>query len=329
MTQKIGIIIFDSNAYTRALLIEQGMRMEGYLGEAYETVAQFDAYERSEKTIIIVLHQHDYDVSPLDFLSKIKAHHQSIYVILIVSPSGQKAMRESSYVDVVFEKPIDLNLLFEFIKKQFSHLNKSQQLAAEHLNLLRFLPKGELWRVFDDFSPGNAKLFDMVVMFTDIRNSSHWITQLSARDYFAKLNTLLGEQAQLIRFYEGMVVKTTGDGLLAVFAGVARCHLALKCSQAIQHNSSMQTMAVGVGLSDGLILTGLLGTPEHLHIDVIGMHVHLAARLCAQANAGEILATKSLIDKAHMILNTAVKNEIIHAHGFPQEVDCVRIPLQA
>lgn len=257
MTQKIGILIFDSNTYTRALLIERIIKVEGYLGEAYETGVQFDTYKRFETTII-VLHHHDHDISPLDFLTKIKAHHQSIYVILIANLSRQKVMSESSHIDAVFEKPIDLNLLMQCIDKQISLLNKSQQLATEHLNLLRFLPNGELWRSFDDFSPGNAKFFDMVVMFTDIRNSSHWITQLSARHYFAKLNTLLGEQAHLIRLYEGMVVKTTGDGLLAVFSGTARCHLALKCAQAIQRNSLMQTMTVGVGLTEGLILTGLL-----------------------------------------------------------------------
>lgn len=329
---EIGILVFDSNAYTRALLVERVAALPDAVVQVYEKIAQFDFSNMTAATGVLLLNHHTHDASPVDFLAQLKARYPAIYVVVIASPGTQKramvALREARQVDSVFEKPIDLDVLAQRISKQITLLLESQQRADEHLNLLRFLPTGALRRIFDDLSPGHAELFDMVVMFTDIRDSSRWIMQTSARDYFAKLNTLLGEQARLIRLYDGMVVKTTGDGLLAVFAGSARCHLALKCAQAIQRAAHIEAMPVGVGITDGLILTGILGTPEHLHIDVIGVQVHLAARLCGLAQAGEILAAQSVMDKAHIRFPLNPLAETIQVRGFSTAVDCARIPAQ-
>lgn len=329
---KIGILIFDSNPYTRSLLVERITALHGCAVQVHEHIAQFNVRHLPDTTGIIVLNHHTQDASPVDFLAQLKARHPAMFVLVIASPGAQKramiALREAQQIDSVFEKPIDLDVLAQRIDKQITLLQESQQRASEHLNLLRFLPTGALRRIFDDLAPGHAELFDMVVMFTDIRDSSRWIMQSSARDYFVKLNTLLGEQARLIRLYDGMVVKTTGDGLLAVFAGSARCHLALKCAQAIQRAARTETMPVGVGITDGLILTGILGTPEHLHIDVIGVQVHLAARLCGLAHAGEILAAQSVMDKAHTRFTPPPLTETINVRGFSTAVDCARIPAQ-
>jgi adenylate cyclase len=165
-------------------------------------------------------------------------------------------------------------------------------------------------------------------MFTDIRDSSRHIVQSSAQDYFAKLNRILGEQARLIRSYDGMVVKTTGDGLLAVFEGAARAHLVLKCAHAIQAAPCMHEVEVGIGISDGLVLTGLLGTAEHMHFDVIGAHVHVASRLCSLAQGGEILATQDVAKKARFEFGVTPVTESINVRGFATPIPCTHIQPQ-
>ncbi len=330
--QNIGILIVDSSAYTRSLLVERIARIEGCFLHAHENINPLESTPLPSVSGIVLLNHHTTDEPPFGFLERIKQDHPTLHVLVIVSPGVQKKafdyLLQAGHINALIEKPIDLDALAKQVQVELVTQNQSRQLNADHLNLLRFLPTGGLRRIFKQPEPGHAELFDMTVMFTDIRNSSHHITQFSAQEYFARLNHILGEQARLIRTYDGMVVKTTGDGLLAVFEGAARCHLALKCAHAIQALPRIDEIEIGIGISDGLVLTGILGTHEHLHFDVIGAHVHMASRLCSLAQGGEILSTQDTATRARFEFITAPIAENIQVRGFTTPVACAHIQTQ-
>jgi len=333
MNPNIGILIFDSSGYTRSLLVERIARLGGCFTHSYESPEQVDCANLPTGSGLMILNHHTQDDSPAQFLSALKAAQPQLHVLVIASPGtamrALEPLRQRGQIDALLEKPIDPDALARDVREQVARLGAQRQLASEHLNLLRFLPTGGLRRIFNRPEPGQAKLFDMTVLFTDIRDSSGWINELSAQDYFVRLNQILGAQARLIRQYDGTVVKTTGDGLLAVFEGAARCHLAIKCAQAIQTAAAGSSVPVGIGLDDGLVLTGILGTHEHVHFDVIGAHVHLAARLCGLAQAGEILATQEVVDKARFEFSFAPLTETIQVRGFAAPVPCAHIQPQS
>ncbi len=326
----LEILIFDSNAYTRSLLLENLACLTDCSLYAHESSHAWDDTGEKLKTAILVLNHHVNDAPPFEFLQLFKRTSPNSYVVVISSPGApHKAFavlqREHACIDEIFDKPIDLERFSFALSERVIAIRKQQELNHQHLNLLRFLPTGALRRIFAQPTPGSAELFEMTVMFTDIRDSTQLIVKESARSYFAKLNEILASQAQLIRQYDGMVVKTTGDGLLAVFEGAARCHLALKCALAIQQSSEAQSMPVGVGISDGLVLTGILGTSEHVHFDVIGAHVHLAARLCGKAGQGQILATHDVVSKARFEFSSRPLHEVVTVRGFDAPVVCLHI----
>jgi len=333
MNPNIGILIFDSSGYTRSLLVERIARLGGCFLHAYENTAAVDCMKLPAHSGVVILNHHATDPEPQAFLAALKAAQPSLHVLVITSPGNEKrsfeSLRQSGQIDALLDKPIDPDALAHHAQEQVARLGTQRHLAFEHLNLLRFLPTGGLRRIFNRPEPGHAELFDMTVLFTDIRDSSRWINESSAQDYFVRLNQILGAQARLIRQYDGMVVKTTGDGLLAVFEGSARCHLALKCAQTIQVAAAESHVPVGIGLSDGLVLTGILGTHEHVHFDVIGAHVHLAARLCGLAQAGEILAAQEVVDKARFEFTAAPLTETIQVRGFAAPVPCTHIQPQS
>lgn len=330
--QNIGIIILDSSAYTRSLLVERIARIEGCFLHAHENLSQIENIPLASTTGILLLNHHTTDTPPFDFLVRLRQAYPALHVLVIASPGVEKKslapLRQTGQINSLIEKPIVPDALAKQIEEEVLRQNKSRQLNSAHLNLLRFLPTGGLRRIFNRPEPGHAELFDMTVMFTDIRDSSRHIAQSSAQDYFAQLNRILGEQAGLIRLYDGMVVKTTGDGLLAVFEGAARCHLGLKCAHAIQALPRINEIKIGIGISDGLVLTGILGTHEHLHFDVIGTHVHVASRLCSLAQAGEILATQDTAARAHFDFVTTPIAETIQVRGFATPVACAHIQTQ-
>ncbi|MDD5479103.1 adenylate/guanylate cyclase domain-containing protein [Rhodoferax sp.] len=329
MPSQNHLLIADSNAYTRSLLVERMVRLEGCALHVHASLADIQLAPSAQCSAILLLNHHATDAPPADLLAHLKHVCPTTQVLVIVSPGTEKRalepLRKAGHIQGLIEKPIDPDALARQIQDEMARQNLARKLNSEHLNLLRFLPTGGLRRIFKHPEPGHAELFDMTVMFTDIRDSSRHIVASTAQDYFVRLNRILGEQARLIRAHDGMVVKTTGDGLLAVFEGAARCHLALKCAQAIQCTNRADAIGIGIGLSDGLVLTGILGTHEHVHFDVIGKHVHVAARLCALAAGGEILATQDTAAKAHFDFVNTPMTEAIQVKGFAKPVACAHI----
>ncbi len=123
------------------------------------------------------------------------------------------------------------------------------------------------------------------VLFTDVEGS----TALTQRLGDARARELLREHERMVRealkAHGGSEVKTMGDGFMASFSSATK---ALECAIAMQrafseHNESAQEpIKVRVGLN--------AGEPIAEEDDLFGTVVNLAARICAHAEAGQILA---------------------------------------
>lgn len=174
---------------------------------------------------------------------------------------------------------------------------------------------------------GDEDLFQAAVLFTDMRGSSDLITRTAPREFFRLLNASLSAQAECVRGFEGDVVKYTGDGLMAVFRGMGRSSLALRCALALARTCERdQRLPFGIGVADGLVLAGFVGPDgpgERRHHDVIGASVHLAARLCAMAGAGEVMTTTSTHDTAQLPAASLRPMGPVAVPGFPEAIDCV------
>jgi class 3 adenylate cyclase len=126
------------------------------------------------------------------------------------------------------------------------------------------------------------------VLFTDLVDSTRLATELGDRRWHRLLeahNAVV--RANLARF-RGREVKTTGDGFLATFDGPAR---AIRAAHAIRAELAEHGLQVRAGLHTGEC--ELLGDDIG---DIGGIAVHLAARVLAQAAAGEILCSRTVKD---------------------------------
>jgi adenylate cyclase len=125
----------------------------------------------------------------------------------------------------------------------------------------------------------------VTILFTDMEGS----TSLTQRLGDAKAQELLRTHNAIVRealkAHSGSEIKHTGDGIMASFASASR---ALECAIAMQrafagHNESAEEpIGVRVGLN--------AGEPIAEDEDLFGTAVQLAARICAQAEPGQILA---------------------------------------
>ena len=85
--------------------------------------------------------------------------------------------------------------------------------------------------------------------------------------------------------FRGRLVKWTGDGVLATFDGPAR---AVRCALAIRAGASALGLEVRAGVHTGEC--------EVMADDVAGIAVHLAARVLATAEPGEVVASGTVTD---------------------------------
>ena len=123
------------------------------------------------------------------------------------------------------------------------------------------------------------------VLFTDIVDSTarlRAVGDAAWRDQLAAHNAGLREQLNVFR---GREVKTTGDGLLAVFDSPTR---AVRCASAMVAACDAMGLAIRVGVHTGEV--------EVVGDDVRGIAVHVAARVLAAAGAGEVVLTQTTAD---------------------------------
>jgi class 3 adenylate cyclase len=123
------------------------------------------------------------------------------------------------------------------------------------------------------------------VLFTDIVGSTEQATALGDSRWkeLLELHDLVS-QRQLAR-YQGRLIKTTGDGLVATFDGPAR---AIRSALAIRD----AVRGLGIDLRAGLHT----GEIEQRGADIGGLGVHIAARIMALAKPGTVVVSRTVKD---------------------------------
>lgn len=140
------------------------------------------------------------------------------------------------------------------------------------------------------------------VLFTDIVDSTARLQQLGDaawRDLLAAHDARLREA---LNAHRGREVKTTGDGVLAVFDSPTR---AAQCAAEMVRSAATLGLPIRVGLHTGEI--------ETVGDDVRGIAVHTAQRVMALADPGTVLVsatTAGLLEGSTIALEDAGTHEL-------------------
>ncbi|MBR1193643.1 adenylate/guanylate cyclase domain-containing protein [Bradyrhizobium sp. AUGA SZCCT0169] len=123
------------------------------------------------------------------------------------------------------------------------------------------------------------------ILFTDIVASTERARELGDKGWRELLQAHDATVRREIMRFRGNEIKSTGDGFLVDFDGPAR---AIRCAMAI-----MEAMApIGIQVRAGLHT----GEVERSDGDVLGIAVHLAARIMDTATAGEVVVSRTVKD---------------------------------
>ena len=161
--------------------------------------------------------------------------------------------------------------------------------SADHVPFVADVDVDLLMDAIQEFLTGTTRRPDTdralkTVAFTDIVDSTKRAAELGDRRWRGLLKMHESVARREVDLASGRLIKFTGDGLMATFDGPAR---AVQCVQSIgEHLGSELPIRAGVHTGEVELLEG----------DIGGIAVHIAARIAALADAGEVLTSSTVRD---------------------------------
>lgn len=166
---------------------------------------------------------------------------------------------------------------------------------------------------------------EATILFADLRGFSAIAAAYPPDVVLAVLSRCFGRMTEIVVRHYGTIDKFMGDAIMVVFHGdnpSPRDHAqrALLCAVEMQiamtelrrehHEEALPEIYIGIGISTGAVMSGLIGSDAYRAYTVIGEEVNLAARIEAFSLRGQVLMSEATY--AHC-------RDFVHA-GEPMEV---------
>jgi len=202
--------------------------------------------------------------------------------------------------------------------RQLAEWNQTlEQRVAEQVALVDRL--GRLKRFF---SPQLAELIvaggaedplkthrrEVTVCFLDLRGFTAFAETAEPEEVMGVLREYHADMGELIVEHEGTLERFTGDGMMIFFndplpvpnAAERTLRMALAMRERVTALSSTwrkrgYDLHLGIGIAQGYATIGAIGYEGRWDYGAIGPVTNLAARLCAEAKAGQILISRRVV----------------------------------
>jgi class 3 adenylate cyclase len=187
----------------------------------------------------------------------------------------------------------DLEVRNQFIRQTFGRYT-SDEIVARLLESPEGLSLG-----------GESR--EVTILMSDLRGFTSLSERLSPDQIVTLLNIYLGEMAEVIMQYQGMIDEFIGDAILVIFgAPIQRsgdASRAVACAIAMQlamnsvndlnRRMGLPEVQMGIGLNTGDVVAGNIGSLKRTKYGVIGSEVNLTSRVESFTVGGQILITES------------------------------------
>jgi class 3 adenylate cyclase len=148
---------------------------------------------------------------------------------------------------------------------------------------------------------------EITVVFCDLRGFTGFAEIAEPEEVMAILREYHATLGALIHQFEGTLERFVGDGVLVLFndpipcpdpclraARMAAAMRARLAELAVRWRASGHSLGFGVGIAHGYATLGTIGFEGRSDYSAIGTVVNLAARLCAEADDGQILVDRKV-----------------------------------
>jgi adenylate cyclase len=186
---------------------------------------------------------------------------------------------------------------------------------------------------FSKVMKARAVTIDATVMFVDLRGYTELTQRLEQKALTSLLDAFYDDSAAAIWRHDGLLNKTIGDAVFAIFNFPVRredhATEALTAAREIQQrfaarrNQLAQTigagaieLGIGIGIDSGETNFGEFGQ-THRDLTAIGTVVNRAARAQAMAKPGEILVTSAVRERSGDMISGEGRNYALKGFELP------------
>ena len=185
--------------------------------------------------------------------------------------------------------------------------------SASNQDLARFVPAevAKLIKTSDDgVQLGFGELREATILFLDLEGFTTLSERLAPTELVRTLNEFYAAVGEPIARHDGAINQFQGDAILATFNAprLNPDHAANAIAAAQEIQALLRTQSFGdgltlrarIGINTGVVIHGLIGTPDRLGYTVIGDEVNIAARLEAlnKDYGTSIIVSESTRDRA-------------------------------
>jgi adenylate cyclase len=175
---------------------------------------------------------------------------------------------------------------------------------------------------------------EATIMFADLRGFSAIAAARDVQVVLSVLNRCFSELTRVVLRHYGTIDKFMGDAIMAVFhgdPGAPRDHArrALLCAVEMQvamdglrqvHAAErLPELYLGIGISTGNVMAGLVGSDAYRAYTVIGDEVNLAARIEALSLRGQVLMSEATYEHVKDFVHAGEAMEV-YVKGRSQRV---------
>lgn len=149
---------------------------------------------------------------------------------------------------------------------------------------------------------------EIVVVFTDLRNFTPFAEASEPEEVMGVLADYHRTMGALVHAYEGTLERFTGDGMMVFFNDPVECddpaeravRMSVEIRDAVRELAAGwlrrgHDLGLGIGIAQGFATLGRIGFEGRFDYSAIGSVTNLAARLCAEAKAWQVLVTDQVL----------------------------------
>jgi len=185
--------------------------------------------------------------------------------------------------------------------------------------------------------PLKSHRVEVTVVFLDLRGFTAFAETADPEEVMGVLREYHAEMGRLILEHEGTLERFTGDGMMVFFndpVPVANApELAIRMALAMRERAQQldvgwrkrgHDLGMGIGIAQGYATIGAIGFEGRLDYGAIGTVTNLAARLCGEASATEILVSQRVAGAVEHLVSMETLGPLT-LKGFARPVPAFRV----
>ena len=246
-----------------------------------------------------------------------------VVMVTALDPAAERVKGIEAGADDFLSKPINQAELLARVRSLLRVKSLHDQLAEMNRTLERRVDEQvaqleQLGRLKRFFSPQLAEAIvtggaddplkthrrEITVVFLDLRGFTAFAETAEPEEVMGVLREYHAAMGELILAHEGTLERFTGDGMMIFFndpvpvdnPAERAVRMAVAMRERVEELSRAwrkrgHDLGLGVGIAQGYATIGAIGFEGRWDYGAIGTVTNLAARLCGEARAGQILVT--------------------------------------